>query len=77
VESCEPDFRYGYVPDVPPKQADATRSPLFGRFVLVVGKTPFKGYVGYVRSLAEKVAHIELEANHHVVALPKGEIIDL
>jgi hypothetical protein len=79
AESYEPDFAWGRAQDLPRSQLRGPRDPLVGRTVLVVGKSAFKGYLGYVRSMADArgLAYIELEANHNIVAVASSDAVDL
>jgi hypothetical protein len=77
VESYQPKFAWGQAPQLTGSQPRGGLNPLVARLVLVVGKNSFKGYVGYVRSLADKLVHIELEANHQVVPVAISDAIDL
>jgi hypothetical protein len=43
----------------------------------VCGKTHFKGYAGYVRSLADGIANVYLDANNRIEPLPFRDILDL
>jgi hypothetical protein len=78
VESYEPDYVWGHARDLPRSQLRGPLDPFVGRLVLVVGKSAFKGYLGYVRSLAlQGIAHVELEANHNIVPVADSDAIDL
>ena len=53
------------------------RNALVGNRVLVAGKAYYKGYVGYVRSVASDIAHVVLDANHRTEILALNDVIDL
>ena len=77
MESYQPKYAWGQAPQLAGPQLRSALNPLVGRFVLVVGRGFFKGYVGYVRSLTDKVVHVELEANHRDVPIAISDVIDL
>ena len=77
MESYQPDYLHADPVDIQPDHRAKSTNPLVGRRILIGGKTYYKGYVGYVRSVAEGVAHLELDANHRIECLPFKDIIDL
>jgi hypothetical protein len=77
VESYVPAF-FDSILD--PAEALLTRKyPLVGRRVLVSGKSNFKGYVGYVRSVAGESVRLEMEAIAigRFEDIPSKDVVDL
>jgi hypothetical protein len=71
VETYVPDF---FCADNATMHAD---NRLVGRRILIGGKSYYKGYVGYVRSVAEESAEVALDANGRIEFLPLKDIVDL
>jgi hypothetical protein len=77
VETYQPNLFPADLADVPPDALSTHNNPLVGRRILVCGKTHFKGYAGYVRSLADGIANVYLDANNRIEPLPFRDILDL
>jgi hypothetical protein len=77
VESHVPDLFHTDDADVHPDTLSTRKNRLVGQRILIGGKTYYKGYVGYVRSIAGGTAHLELDANHRIESLPLKDVIDL
>jgi hypothetical protein len=75
VESYVPAF-FNTILD-PAEALSMRKYPLVGRRILIARKSNFKGYVGYVRSIAGETARLELEVNHCFEDIPLQDIVDL
>jgi transcription elongation factor len=74
LETYAPDL---VLADVPLQVSLTPKNSLVGRRILVCGKTIFKGYAGYVRSIAARTANVSLDANGRIEQFPLRDIVDL
>ena len=77
MESYQPDYLHANPVDVQLHPQASVTNALVGNRVLVAGKAYYKGYVGYVRSVASDIAHVVLDANHRTEMLALDDVIDL
>jgi hypothetical protein len=77
VETYQPNLFPADHANVPPDALSTHNNPLVGRRILMCGRTHYKGYASYVRSLADGIANVFLDANKRTKALPFRDILDL